>query len=631
MKKIYTSALAFALLASPSFAQTKSMAPTKNEEATKTIKNDLTVKPIIETNKDGMVELWSDDFSDPSTWDIDHDASASSLDWEIGTGLSNGGAAAIDNITSTTASNGFAMVDSDEYGGATGGTEVEDSWFTTATAIDLTGNPNVILEFQSFYRKWTAEECFVVISTNNTDWPELTPTYNAESNDNVFRVWPGMATQAPVVNPTVKRINISAVAGGQSTVWVRFNWTGTWGYSWMVDDVKILEQAANDMVMKYAVISHNSLGDEYGRVPTSQLNDDINLGSLSTNFGYEVQTNISTDVVIEDETATEILSASSDIMASLNPTDTNTFDTNEMLPVLNPGVYTATFNVTSAEEQGGDEFFSNTIVRDFEITTDVYSLDGIGVYSNAIVGSLGTNSFIDFEDGLFIMTLYQLIQEENQVFGFDVLITSTTVPGGSIIAHLMDTVDVLNDNIDNPIVSSDEVVVTQAHVDAGVVTIYFDQAEILAAGSYYAAVELYSNGGENNVRVLNDQTVPQPGNSSLIYTNQTFGNGNASAIRLLMSGPNSINEIEKDAILSQNAPNPAYDYTTVGFELLSNQNVTIRVTDILGKIVLEEKLGNLSPGNHSYTLDLNGLNAGTYHYSIVTNNGSLSKAMQIIK
>ena len=98
-----------------------------------------------------------------------------------------------------------------------------------------------------------------------------------------------------------------------------------------------------------------------------------------------------------------------------------------------------------------------------------------------------------------------------------------------------------------------------------------------------------------------------------------------------MSGPNAINEIENVAVLSQNAPNPANDYTTVGFELLSAQKVTIRVTDMLGKVVIEEKLGNLNPGNHSYTLDLNGLKAGTYHYSIVTENGSLSKAMQIIK
>ena len=34
-------------------------------------------------NKDAQAELWSDDFSDPSTWVIEHDATACDLHWEI--------------------------------------------------------------------------------------------------------------------------------------------------------------------------------------------------------------------------------------------------------------------------------------------------------------------------------------------------------------------------------------------------------------------------------------------------------------------------------------------------------------------------------------------------------------------
>ena len=38
---------------------------------------------------------------------------------------------------------------------------------------------------------------------------------------------------------TTRKVNISESAGGQSQVWVRFNWTGTWGYSWFIDRVCI--------------------------------------------------------------------------------------------------------------------------------------------------------------------------------------------------------------------------------------------------------------------------------------------------------------------------------------------------------------------------------------------------------
>ena len=75
--------------------------------------------------------IWYDDFSNPSTWVIDHDPLACSLDWQIGYNSCQG-SYAIADIISTTAANGWAMIDSDFYGGLTGGNEMEDSWLTTA-------------------------------------------------------------------------------------------------------------------------------------------------------------------------------------------------------------------------------------------------------------------------------------------------------------------------------------------------------------------------------------------------------------------------------------------------------------------------------------------------------------------
>ena len=48
----------------------------------------------------------------------------------------------------STASDGYAMLDSDSYGGATGGTEIEDSWLTMASPVDLNGYPNVVLNLK---------------------------------------------------------------------------------------------------------------------------------------------------------------------------------------------------------------------------------------------------------------------------------------------------------------------------------------------------------------------------------------------------------------------------------------------------------------------------------------------------
>ena len=52
---------------------------------------------LLITNDDGSCDfscnlcIWSDDFSDPSTWVTDYDPFACNLEWEIGTGLSAGG------------------------------------------------------------------------------------------------------------------------------------------------------------------------------------------------------------------------------------------------------------------------------------------------------------------------------------------------------------------------------------------------------------------------------------------------------------------------------------------------------------------------------------------------------------
>ena len=71
--------------------------------------------------------FYTNDFSNSADWDIDNALNNGydqfvDLQFEVGTGLAPEGPAAIDPIASTSAANGFAMVDSDEFGGEEGGT-----------------------------------------------------------------------------------------------------------------------------------------------------------------------------------------------------------------------------------------------------------------------------------------------------------------------------------------------------------------------------------------------------------------------------------------------------------------------------------------------------------------------------
>ena len=141
-----------------SLAQTNNNIKFKKAKQETTIKNNIEVSNTIQSRQGGDC-IFSDDFSNPSTWETGYDPTACSLEWEIGVGLETGGSYPISSIESTTVDNGYAMIDSDEYGGEEGGTEIEDSWFTTAQPIDLANYPNVVLEFETWYRSWTYEKC----------------------------------------------------------------------------------------------------------------------------------------------------------------------------------------------------------------------------------------------------------------------------------------------------------------------------------------------------------------------------------------------------------------------------------------------------------------------------------------
>ena len=87
MKKIYFLALGLALSGSV-FAQTnnsQSEAALTKHDNQSLITNKVFEKPALDLAKDNMVELWSDDFSDPSTWEMTNTSAPTPYDWVITT------------------------------------------------------------------------------------------------------------------------------------------------------------------------------------------------------------------------------------------------------------------------------------------------------------------------------------------------------------------------------------------------------------------------------------------------------------------------------------------------------------------------------------------------------------------
>ena len=569
--------------------------------------------------------IWESDFSDAADWAIAHDAADCSLDFSIGS-VSCAGDYPIVDIASTTASNGWAMVDSDNYGGATGGNEVEDSWLTMAVPVDLSAYPNVIIEFETFYRAYSYEKPFIVVGVGdgagNVTWPtDLNPDYDESTNPNVYAALPANVDN-PTANPYKVQIDISAAAGGQSEVYIRFNWTGTWGYAWFIDDFKILEQPENDVVLNTEVfVGVNNEGIEYGRTPITQLDDSYEVAAYGENFGSTTQTNVAVDVdfgsISYNYAVGDVLSTDEIVVSNIET------------PALAVGLYEGTYTVSSTEEVvGGDNYGNNSLERNFEVTTDVYSQDGIDVQPASILslGSLGSNSFTSELSNTVLAAMYHMRETENQVNGIQIALANNSAEGAELTISIIDTAVFLADGIgavtgiNGNYAESGIYALTADDIANGYANIFFDAPVTLAPSAYFFAANCYYI-EDQAVRVLDDQTVTQPWYASMIHLvtdGSSYTNGNALAIRVL-SGSAGIEETENN--IFNVYPNPAIDVINVTFT--ENFNGSVSILNVTGKEVMTSTVNGAQ-----LSVSTDGLSSGVYYVKV--NDGMTSQIAKVV-
>lgn len=81
--------------------------------------------------------------------------------------------------------------------------------------------------------------------------------------------------------------------------------------------------------------------------------------------------------------------------------------------------------------------------------------------------------------------------------------------------------------------------------------------------------------------------------------------------------------------LFQNSPNPFSNQTTINYSLKKAANVTIEITDLTGRVVSVLQEGYRNAGKYNITFNAGQLTAGTYFYTLKTENGSLTNRMVI--
>jgi hypothetical protein len=124
---------------------------------------------------------------------------------------------------------------------------------------------------------------------------------------------------------------------------------------------------------------------------------------------------------------------------------------------------------------------------------------------------------------------------------------------------------------------------------------------------------------------LNSITIAKNYAANIIkYYNLNFPNSILTGVRDIPQVINSFN-------LSQNYPNPFNPSTTISFNIVKQEHVSLKVYNILGEVVSTLVNEEKGPGNYSIRFETHNLSSGIYFYEINTGNFREVKKMVILK
>jgi hypothetical protein len=83
--------------------------------------------------------------------------------------------------------------------------------------------------------------------------------------------------------------------------------------------------------------------------------------------------------------------------------------------------------------------------------------------------------------------------------------------------------------------------------------------------------------------------------------------------------------------LSQNFPNPFNPTTTIRFDLMRTDHVTLKIYNILGRVIATLVDANLSPGTYKVPFKADNLSSGIYFYTLESSTLTQTRKMVLLK
>jgi hypothetical protein len=412
------------------------------------------------------------------------------------------------------------------------------------------------------------------------------------------------------------------------TIHVRFQWSdnGAWASGFAVDNVIIQTALDNDMAIAKTIASdwNNAtfgLGFwEYAQVPVSQVSP-IRATSVVYNAGYFDQPGVYVDYEVSFD-GTSQATWSTDILdvVSLDK------DTLSAVSAWTPSaVGSVTIASTVVSPAGDDNLANNTGSASLAITNDIYARD-LGA-AQAFVGPGAAYEYGNLFD----------IYANDTIGAIDVAVNFATADEGSLIQGKLYEFTGLDatglPTLTDLGISTIEYAVTAADNNAAggssFIHLSFTDEVIVEAGKIYMATLISDGAIRTPVAGNNDWVV------SWLNDGTGWGaTGGIPMIRLnfdesLMQDINVAENNNNGVVLSQNMPNPAAANTVVNYSLNNNEQVSLIVRDITGRIVMNINEGVQAAGNHSININVESLGAGIYTYTLNAGSVHMTKEMMV--
>ncbi len=552
-------------------------------------------------------------------------------------------------MRSTSAANGSLCLFLDLYNdGKDPRTNLDNS--ITFPPINCSTKSSVIVSYETCfmcYNDHTLWQMLLEVSTDN--W-----VHSAQYDVSFGVMHKGRPNNTTPGKPAIYEANISDVAAGASNVQFRFTWRNTVLYFWQIDDFKLKEAWNNDLQMRFAQMEWNDGDDKTAMspiflIPKKQIVTGgayTNFKAAAINFGEYDQESayMSVDITKNGSNVFHSEGAKKDIATlivdttlltdSYTPTEfghyklTYQYKQKEVEQTPEDNMKEVYFNVNDSVYSNAD----NTAEESFNWGIEAYGTDGFPNLGH-IVGSV-YHIFADCEvssisafitggkaDGMidFGMRLFY-VPTEGDLTPVDLLGTSTVTYDSTMIGKWI-TMGLEKDG----------------------------ESEFLKAGDkVYACVE-YSNqntdiiskryqslqiGADYSFRLLDPVSVAR-GDDYAAWTTGGYPAGRNMMIRLNINDHSNVNDgvnlAKTAASVGQNFPNPFNRTTDIAYELTNNENVSITVTDLTGRMVKEVREGMQPSGKHIARIDASDLDAGIYMYTLKAGGFTETKRMTVSK